>query len=141
MIKVNIWVVFSLYLIYAIFSIPIFFKTSGGWMAIFYYLIFVGLYYVVTSVLLFLSALLRTARKRTKVTINAALFLRLIPLQSFVILFNYAPCDDTLCAQGFLPTILEEMSIPIFLSPPFVIVLLALILYLVLLSFFLLDLH
>jgi len=139
MIKTNIWLVFSLYVIYALISAPLFFLTSGGWMAIFYYLGFAGLFYIVSTVLLFISATFRTARKRTNVKINSYFLLRILALQVFVVLFNYSNCGDSLCYQGFLPTLLEETSIPVLFAPPFVMVLLALLLYIGLLSLFLLD--
>lgn len=139
MIQTNIWVVSCLYLIYALISIPLFFLTSGGWMAIFYYLGFAGLFYITSSTLLFLRATLRTSRRRTKVKINGAFLVRVIAIQVFVVLFNYSNCGADLCYQGFLPTILEDLGLPVFFAPPFVVVLLALILYLCLLSLFLLD--
>jgi hypothetical protein len=139
MIKTNIWVFFILYLIYAPFSAQLFLITSGGWMAIFYSLGFGGFFYIASLILLFLSAFLRTANKRTKVKINGVLFLRIIALQVFVVLFNYGNCGDTICSEGFLPTLLEDTSIPILFAPPFVIVVLALLLYMGLLSLFLLD--
>ncbi|HEY9821639.1 MAG TPA: hypothetical protein V6D35_12815 [Candidatus Sericytochromatia bacterium] len=139
MIKTNIWVFFILYLIYAPFSAQLFLMTSGGLMAIVYSLGFGGFFYIASSVLLFLSAFLRTANKRTKVKINGALFLRIIALQVFVVLFNYGTCGDTICSEGFLPTLLEDTSIPILFAPPFVMVVLALLLYMGLLSLFLLD--
>jgi hypothetical protein len=64
---------------------------------------------------------------------------RILALQVFVVLFNYSNCGDSLCYQGFLPTLLEETSIPVLFAPPFVMVLLALLLYIGLLSLFLLD--
>ena len=108
-------------------------------MAIFYSLGFGGFFYIASLILLFLSAFLRTANKRTKVKINGVLFLRIIALQVFVVLFNYGNCGDTICSEGFLPTLLEDTSIPILFAPPFVIVVLALLLYMGLLSLFLLD--
>jgi hypothetical protein len=139
MIKTNIWIVFSLYLIYVLISGPLFFLTSGGWMAFFLYLAFTGFYYTTSVVLLFFSATSRTLRKRTKVAVNAAFLRRIIAFQAFVVVFNYSTCGDTLCYEGFLPTLLEEADIPILFTPPFVVVLLALLLYLCLLSLFLLD--
>lgn len=139
MIKTNIWIVFSLYLIYVLISGPLFFVTSGGWMAFFLYLAFTGFYYVASTILLFLSAAGRTMRRRTKVKINLRFLIRIISFQVFVVLFNYSTCGDTLCYEGFLPTLLEEAEIPILFTPPFVVVLLALLLYLCLLSLFLLD--
>ncbi len=139
MIKTNIWVFFILYLIYAPFSAQLFLMTAGGWMAVVYSLGFGGFFYITTSVLLFLSAFFRTAHKRTKVKINGALFLRIIALQVFVVLFNYGNCGDTICSEGFLPTLLEDTSIPMLFTPPFVVVVLALLLYMGLLSLFLLD--
>jgi len=56
MIKTNIWVFWSFYIIYALLSVPLFLSTSGGWLSIFFYLIFASFYYIVSSVLLFLSA-------------------------------------------------------------------------------------
>jgi hypothetical protein len=139
MIKTNIWVVFSLYLIYALISAHLFLITSGGWMAIFCYLGIGGLFYLISSILLFLSASFRTARKRTKVKINGRFFLRIIAIQVFIVLFNYNICGDSICTDGFLPTFLEETNIPILFSPPFVVVLFILLLYIGLLTFFLLD--
>jgi len=139
MIKTNIWVFFSLYLIYATISSQLFFLTSGGWIAIFYYLGFGGVFYIVSSVLLFLNATFRTARKRTKVRINADFLLRIIALQTFVVLFNYSTCGTNMCYQGFLPTLLEDTSIPILFAPSYTVVLLGLLLYMGLLSLFLLD--
>lgn len=140
MIKTNIWVFFILYLAYTLISEQLFFFTSGGWIAFFFYVAFTGSYYVLTSILLFISAIGRTSRKRTKVTINLRFLTRTLALQGFVVLFNYSPCGDDICYQGFLSTLLEEGSIPLALAPPFVVVLLALLLYLCLLSLFLLDL-
>lgn len=139
MIKTNIWVVFSLYVIYALISAPLFFLTSSGWIAIFYYMGFAGLFYIASTILLFISATFRTSKKRTNVKINSYFLLRIIALQVFVILFNYSNCGDNLCYQGFLPTLLEDTSIPVLFTPPFVMVLLALLLYIGLLSLFLLD--
>ena len=139
MIKTNIWVFFSLYLIYAAISVQLFFLTSGGWLAIFYYLGFGGVFYIVSSVLLFLNATFRTASKRTKVRINADFLLRIIALQTFVVLFNYSTCGTNVCYQGFLPTLLEDTSIPILFAPSYTVVLLGLLLYMGLLSLFLLD--
>ncbi len=139
MIKTNIWVVFCGYVIYALISTPLFLMTSGGWMAIFFYLGFAGLYYISSSILLFLSAAVRTRRKRTKVKIKGRFLLRIIAFQVFVVLFNYDICGDSLCYEGFLPTLLEEINVPIFFTPPFVMVVFALLLYLCLLSLFLLD--
>lgn len=140
MIKINIWVVFFLYLIYALISIPLFYLTSGGWMAFFFYLAFSGIFYITSIILLFINATFRTTRRRTEVKINGEFFTRIIALQLFVILFNYDTCGETTCYQGFLPTLLEETSFPILFTPPFVVVLLALLFYLGLLSLFLLDL-
>jgi hypothetical protein len=108
-------------------------------MAIFFYVAFTGLYYISSTVLLFLSATFRTARKRTKVVINPAFLMRVFAFQTFVVLFNYSTCGETLCYEGFLPTILEDTGLPLLFTPPFVVVVLALLLYLVLLSLFLLD--
>lgn len=139
MIRTNIWVVFSLYIIYVLISTPLFLLTSSGWMSIFFYFGFAGLYYIVSSVLLFLSATVRTARKRTKVKIKTNFLVRIVLLQVFVVLFNYGTCGDRICYDGFLPNLLEEASIPVFFAPPFVVVLFALLLYIGFLSLFLLD--
>jgi hypothetical protein len=139
MIKTNIWVFFSLYVIYALLSVRLFLSTSDGWLAIFLYLIFGTVYYIISSILLFLSATFRTRRGRTKVKVNGNLLLKIIGFQVFVVLFNYRTCGDSLCYEGFLPSLLEENSIPIFITPPFVVVVFALLLYLILLSLFLLD--
>ena len=139
MIKTNIWVVFSLYVIYALISAPLFFLTSSGWIALFYYIGFAGLFYIISTIVLFISATFRTSKKLTKVKINSHFLLRIIALQAFVILFNYRNCGDSLCYQGFLPTLLEDTSIPVLFTPPFAMVLLALLLYIGLLSLFLLD--
>jgi len=141
MIKTNIWIVFILYVVYAIISPPLFLLTSGGWVAFFFFLAIGGVYYISSSILLFMTATLRTTRRRTKVTINGKFLRNFIGLQAFVVLFNYDTCGETICYQGFLPTLLEEASIPVFFAPPFVVVLLALILYLLFLSFFLLDIR
>lgn len=139
MITTNIWLVFSVYLIYALISIPLFFVTSGGWMSIFFYLAFAGLFYTTTTIFLFFSATARTAKRRTKVRIKGSFLPKIIGLQTFVILFNYGTCGDTICYQGFLPSLLEEASFPVIFTPPFIVVLLALLLYLAFLSMFLLD--
>ncbi|HEY9711383.1 MAG TPA: hypothetical protein V6D48_24455 [Oculatellaceae cyanobacterium] len=141
MIKTNIWVFWSLYIIYALISVPLFLSTSGGWLAIFFYLILASFYYIISSILLFLSAAFRTRRKRTKIKINGSFLLKIIAFQIFVVLFNYNSCGDSLCYEGFLPSVLSEVNIniPIFFEPPFVVVVFALILYLIMLSLFLLD--
>lgn len=139
MIKTNIWVFFVFYVIYALISVPLFLSTSDGWLAIFVYLIFGSIYYAFTSVLLFLSATFRARRGRTTVKINKNLLLKIISFQAFVVLFNYRTCGDSLCYEGFLPSLLEETSIPLFITPPFVVVVFALLLYLIMLSLFLLD--
>lgn len=140
MIKTNIWVFFTFYLIYALFSLPMFLSTSGGWLAVFVYLALVGLYYIVSSVLLLINATFRTLWKRTKVKLNWRFFLRIISLQAFVVLFNYSGCEDSLCYAGYMPKILTAIGVSIALEPPFVLVVFALLLYLILLSLFLLDL-
>lgn len=141
MIKTNIWVFWSFYLIYALLSVPLFLSTSGGWLAIFFYLFFASFYYIISSILLFISAAFRTRYKRTKIKINGSLFLKIIAFQVFVVLFNYNSCGDSLCYEGFLPSLLSDINInmPVFFEPPFVVVVFALILYLILLSLFLLD--
>ncbi|HBB33808.1 MAG TPA: hypothetical protein DDZ80_21330 [Cyanobacteria bacterium UBA8803] len=139
MITTNIWVVFSLYLIYVLISAPLFMLTSGGWMSIFFYLGFAGLFYIISSILLFLSATVRTAKRRTKVKIKANFLRRIFALQVFVVLFNYGSCGDSLCYDGFLPSLLEEASLPVIFTPPFVVVVFALLLYVGFLSLFLLD--
>lgn len=141
MIKTNIWVFWSLYIIYALISVPLFLSTSGGWLAIFFYLIFTSFYYIISSILLFFSAAFRTRRKRTKIKINGSFLLKIIAFQVFVVLFNYNSCGDSLCYEGFLPSVLSEVNIniPIFFEPPFVVLVFALILYLIMLSLFLLD--
>ncbi len=139
MIKTNIWVFFSLYLIYALLSVPLFLSTSDGWLAVFLYLIFVNVYYIISSILLFLSATFRTRRGRTKVKVNLNLLFKIIGFQVFVVLFNYRTCGDSLCYEGFLPSLLEENNIPMVITPPFVVVVFALLLYVILLSLFLLD--
>jgi hypothetical protein len=139
MIKTNIWVFFSFYVIYALLSVPLFLSTSDGWLAVFLYLIFGNVYYILSSILLFFSATFRTRRGRTKVKVNLNLFLKILGFQFFVVLFNYRTCGDSLCYEGFLPSLLEENSIPMVITPPFVVVVLALLLYLILLSLFLLD--
>lgn len=139
MIKINIWVFFSFYVIYALLSVPLFLSTSDGWLAVFLYLIFGNVYYILSSTLLFFSAMFRTRRGRTKVKVNLNFLLKIIGFQVFVILFNYRTCGDSLCYEGFLPSLLEENNIPMVLTPPFVVVVFALLLYLILLSLFLLD--
>lgn len=139
MIKTNIWVVFSLYLIYALISEVLFLVTSGGWVAIVHYIGIGATFYIVSLILLFLSATFRSAKQRTNVKIKGEFFLRIMALQAFVVLFNYNVCGDSLCYESFLPSLLEDTSIPVFFDPPFVVVLLALIAYLSLLSLFLLD--
>lgn len=139
MIKTNIWVFFSFYVIYALLSVPLFLSTSDGWLAVFLYLIFANTYYIISSILLFLSATFRTRRGRTKVKVNLNLLSKIIGFQVFVVLFNYRTCGDSLCYEGFLPSLLEENSIPMVITPPFVVVVFALLLYLILLSLFLLD--
>ncbi len=140
MIKINIWVVFCLYLIYALISAPLFLITSSGWMALFYYVGFIGFFYIASTILLFLTAAFRTRWKRTRIRLNGVFFLRIIAIQVFVVLFNYGACGEEICNQGYLPTLLEETSIPIWFAPPHTVVLLALLLYIGLLSLFLLDL-
>jgi len=140
MIKTNIWVVFCLYLMYAYISAQLFLTTSGGWMAVFAYILVGGLFYIVSSALLFFSAAFRTTKRRTKVRINSKFFFRIIAVQAFIVLFNYTMCGEMMCSQGFLPSILEDLSIPVLFSPPFVVILLALLFYIGLLSFFLLEL-
>lgn len=140
MIKTNIWVFFILYIGYTVISLPLFLSTSGGWVAVFFYIALVSLYYIISSVLLFLNAAFRTRRRRTKIKINGNFLLRIISFQGFVVLFNYGGCGDSLCYQGFLPSFLAESSIPMPFEPPFVVVVFALLLYLILLSLFLLDL-
>jgi hypothetical protein len=140
MIKTNIWAFFVLYVIYVLLSIPLFLTTSGGWIAVFFYLTFVSLYYIISSVFLFLNATFRTRWKRISIQINWRFLLRIISCQAFVVLFNYAGCDDTLCIQGILPKLLAEANFPLFFEPPFVVVVFALLLYLIMLSLFLLDL-
>ncbi len=139
MIKTNIWVFFSFYVIYALLSVPLFLSTSDGWLAVFLYLIFGNIYYILSSILLFLSATFRTRRGRTKVKVNLNLLSKIIGFQVFVVLFNYRTCGDSLCYEGFLPSLLEENNIPMVITPPFVVVVFALLLYLILLSLFLLD--
>ncbi|MBD2015898.1 hypothetical protein H6F96_18225 [Microcoleus sp. FACHB-53] len=139
MIKTNIWVFFSFYVIYALLSVPLFLSTSDGWLAVFLYLIFGNVYYILSSILLFLSATFRTRRGRTKVKVNLNLLFKIIGFQVFVVLFNYRTCGDSLCYEGFLPSLLEENNIPMVITPPFVVVVFALLLYLILLSLFLLD--
>lgn len=139
MIKTNIWVFFSFYVIYALLSVPLFLSTSDGWLAVFLYLIFANTYYIISSILLFLSATFRTRRGRTKIKVNLNLLSKIIGFQVFVVLFNYRTCGDSLCYEGFLPSLLEENSIPMVITPPFVVVVFALLLYLILLSLFLLD--
>lgn len=141
MIKTNIWLVCIFYLIYALISPTLFLSTSGGWVGFFFFMAVVGVYSLVSSVLLFISAALLTSRNRTKVRLKGNLLKKVIGLQIFIVLFNYDTCGDTLCSLGFLPTLLEEASLPVFFAPPFVVVLFALILYLVFLSFFLLDIR
>lgn len=139
MIKTNIWVFFIFYLIYTLISAPLFVLTSGGWIALFYYLGFIGFYYISTTILLFLSATVRTRKKRTTVKINCVFFFRIVALQTFVVLFNYGNCGDSVCYEGFLPSLLEEASLPIYFSPTYTVVLIALLLYICFLSMFLLD--
>lgn len=139
MIKTNIWVFFIFYLIYTLISAPLFVLTSGGWMALFYYLGFIGFYYLATTILLFFGATGRTRKKRTKVKINCVFFFRIVALQIFVVLFNYGNCGDSVCYQGFLPSLLEEASLPVYFAPTYTVVLIALLLYICLLSMFLLD--
>lgn len=139
MIKINIWVFFSFYVIYALLSVPLFLSTSDGWLAVFLYLIFGNVYYILSSTLLFFSAMFRTRRGRTKVKVNLNFLRKILGFQVFVILFNYRTCGDSLCYEGFLPSLLEENNIPMVLTPPFVVVVFALLLYLILLSLFLLD--
>ncbi len=140
MIKTNIWVVFCLYLIYEYISAQLFLTTSGGWMAMFAYILVGGLFYLASAVLLFFSAAFRTTKRRTKVRVNSRFFLRIVAVQVFIVLFNYNMCGEMMCSQGFLPSFLEDISIPVLFSPPLVLILLALLFYIGLLSFFLLDL-
>lgn len=139
MIKTNIWVFFCFYLIYALTSAILFLITSGGWIAIFYYLGIANLFYLSSSIVLFLRAAFRSRRRRAKVKVQGEFFFRIITLQVFVVLFNYSICGDNICSQGFLPTLLEDTNIPILFAPPFVVIVLALILYMSLLWLFLLD--
>ena len=139
MIKTNIWVFFCLYVIYALLSVPLFLATSDGWVAIFFYLTFTSFYYFISSILLFCSATFRTRRQRIIVKINSSFLLKIIGFQAFVVLFNYKTCGDSLCTEGFLPSLLEDASLPMLFTPPFVVVVFALLLYLILLSLFLLD--
>jgi hypothetical protein len=139
MIKTNIWVFFIFYLIYALLSVPLFLSTSGGWLAIFFYLAFASLYYIISLILLFFSATFRSRQKRTTVRINIKFLIKILAFQGFVVLFNYKTCGDSICTEGFLPSLLEEASLPAIFTPPFVVVVFALLLYLILLSLFLLD--
>ncbi len=139
MIKTNIWVFFILYVIYALLSVSLFLSTSGGWLAIFLYLVFATTYYVLSIILLFISATARMRQGRTKVQLNGSLFLKIIGFQAFVVLFNYRTCGDSLCYEGFLPSLLEDASLPMVFTPPFVVVVFALLLYIILLSLFLLE--
>lgn len=139
MIKTNIWVFFIFYIIYALLSVKLFLSTSDGWIAIFLYLVFGSIYYIFSLILLFLSATVRAKKKQTKIKINIRFIPKIIGFQSFVVLFNYRTCGDSLCYQGFLPSLLEEAGLPMVFTPPFVVVVFALLLYLILLSLFLLD--
>jgi hypothetical protein len=139
MIKINIWVFFIFYVIYALISVPLFLSTSDGWIAIFFYYFFTNLYYLISCIVLFFSAIFRTRRRRAQVKVKGSLFLKILGFQGFVVLFNYQTCGESLCNQGFLPTLLDESGLPMFFTPPFVLVVFALLLYLILLALFLLD--
>lgn len=139
MIRTNIWIVLCLYVIYALVSTPLFIFTSGGWISIFFYLGIAGIFYAISTILLFISATSRTSRKKTHVTIKTRLLLLTLGLQVFVVVFNYGSCGQEICSEGFLPSILAEANLPIILAPPFVVVIFALLLYLGFLSLFLFD--
>ena len=139
MINANIWIVFCIYLIYILISTPLFLLTSGGWISIFFYLGIAGIFYIISTILLFVSATSRTARRTTNVKIKLRLLLIILGLQVFVVVFNYGSCGQEICAEGFLAGILTEANLPVILSPPFVVVVFALILYLGFLSLFLFD--
>lgn len=141
MIKVNIWAFFIFYVIYASISLHLFFSTSGGWVTFFVFLMIVGLYYIANGIGLLIRGIIRTQSRRTRVKLKKGLIPYIIGLQAFVILFNYDMCGDSICYQGFLPNLLIDNGIPVFLDPPFVLVLFALILYLALLGFLLLELE
>ncbi|NEP60373.1 MAG: hypothetical protein F6K31_25790 [Symploca sp. SIO2G7] len=141
MIRLNIWALFILYVIYATISLHLFFSTSGGWVTFFVFILIVGVYYIASGIGLLLRGIVRTQSRRTKVRLKKSLIPYIVGLQMFVILFNYDTCGDSICYQGFLPNILIDNGIPVFLDPPFVLVLFALILYLGILSFFLLELE
>lgn len=140
MIRTNIWIVFCIYTIYALISIPLFILTSGGWISIFFYIGIAGIFYIISTILLFVSATNRTSRRKTNVKIKLRLLLIILGLQVFVLVFNYGSCGQEICTEGFLPSILAEASLPIILAPPFVVVVFALLLYLGFLSLFLFDL-
>lgn len=139
MIRTNIWIVFCIYTIYVLISTPLFLLTSGGWISLFFYIGIAGIFYIISTILLFVSATNRTARRKTNVKIKLRLLLVILGLQVFVVVFNYGSCGQEICAEGFLPSILAEASLPIILSPPFVVVVFALLLYLGFLSLFLFD--
>jgi len=141
MIRINIWALFILYTIYASISLHLFFSTSGGWVTFFVFILIVGLYYIASVLGLLIRGIVRTYSRRTKVKLKKSLIPYIIGLQTFVILFNYDVCGDSICYQGFLPNILIDNGIPVFLDPPFVLVLFALILYLGVLGLFLLELE
>ncbi|NET61472.1 MAG: hypothetical protein F6K47_36725 [Symploca sp. SIO2E6] len=140
MIGLNIWALFVLYVIYATISLRLFFSTSGGWVTFVVFILIVGVYYIASGIGLLLRGIVRTYTRRTKVKLKKGLLPYIVGLQTFVILFNYDVCGDSICYQGFLPNMLIDNGIPVFLDPPFVLVLFALILYLGMLGVFLLEL-
>ncbi|NEP12594.1 MAG: hypothetical protein F6K14_20765 [Symploca sp. SIO2C1] len=141
MIRINIWALFILYVIYSTISLHLFFSTSGGWVTFFVFIMIVGLYYTASAIGLLVRGIIRTQGKRTIVKLKKSFIPYIIGLQGFVILFNYDVCGDSICYQGFLPNLLIDNGIPVLLDPPFVLVLFALIVYLSLLGFFLLELE
>jgi len=141
MMRLNIWALFVLYVIYATISLHLFFSTSGGWVTFFVFVLIVGAYYIASGIGLLLRGIVRTQSRRTKVRLKKGLIPYIVGLQLFVVLFNYDICGDSICYQGFLPNILIDNGIPVFLDPPFVLVLFALILYLGILGLFLLELE
>jgi hypothetical protein len=77
---------------YAYISAQLFLTTSGGWMAVFAYILVGGLFYIVSSALLFFSAAFRTTKRRTKVRINSKFFSELLLFKHLLF------CLTTLCA-------------------------------------------
>lgn len=107
--KINVWILLLSFIVYAALSLWIFLYAYQGWI-ILSILPIVSVSYFVLLVILLVSAITRTTKKNTSITISVRALLVIIGIQVLAIILAGGDCGDAAGYHMFFQQILWQFS-------------------------------